>query len=78
MHFGFREIVAVISAAAVIFSCSCEKHHLGEDPEAQREKTNVESATEENPGATSERSTSTSLTASPTAVEFFPESSPTP
>jgi len=78
MHFGFREIVAAISAAAVILSCSCEKHRLGEDPEAQREHTDVSSSTEENPSGPSERSTSDSATASPTPVEFFPESTPSP
>jgi hypothetical protein len=78
MHFGFRQIIAAISGAAVIFCCSCEKHPLGQDPEVQREKMNVESASGQNPGATKERSTSPSPTPSPTAVEFFPETSPTP
>ena len=38
MHFGVRQIVATVFAAALIFFCSCEKHSLGEDPEAQKEK----------------------------------------
>jgi hypothetical protein len=81
MHFGFREIVAAISGAAIILSCSCEKHSLGEDPEAQRERTNVErAAAEEKSDATKERSTSEASPArtSPTPVEFFPETTPSP
>jgi hypothetical protein len=80
MHFGFRQIVAAISGAAVILSCSCEKHRLGEDPEVQKERASVESASGENPGATKERSTSEATPArtSPTPAEFFPETTPSP
>ena len=41
MHFGVRQTAAAISASALIFCCSCEKHHLGEDPEAQKEHVDV-------------------------------------
>jgi hypothetical protein len=90
MHFGFRQIVAAISGAAVIFCCSCEKHRLGEDPEVQKERASVESASAENPGATKESlpavgpakagSTSEASPArtSPTPAEFFPETTPSP
>jgi len=76
MHFGVRQTAAAISAAALIFFCSCEKHHLGEDPEVQKEHVIVPGESDENSGATKEASTSPSVTASPTPVEFFPESTP--
>ena len=41
MHFGVRQIAAAVSTAALIFCCSCEKHHLGEDPEVQKEHVDV-------------------------------------
>ena len=78
MHFGVRQITAAISAAALIFCCSCEKHHLGEDPEAQKEHVDVAGGSEETSGATKDEATSPTATASPTPVEFFPESTPTP
>jgi hypothetical protein len=80
MRFEFRQIIAAISGAAVIFCCSCEKHRLGEDPEVQKERTNIESASEENPRPTKERSTSEASPArtSPTPAEFFPETTPSP
>jgi len=76
MHFGVRHAAATLSAAALIFCCSCEKHHLGEDPEAQKEHVDVPGESDENSGAAKEASTSPSTTVSPTPVEFFPESTP--
>ena len=78
MHFGVREIAVSLSAAALIVFCSCEKHHLGEDPEVQKEHVDVAAPSEENSGATKEASASPTTTASPTPAEFFPESTPTP
>jgi hypothetical protein len=76
MHFGVRHATAAVSAAALIFCCSCEKHHLGEDPEVQKEHVVIPGESDENSGTTKETSTSPSATASPTPVEFFPESTP--
>jgi hypothetical protein len=76
MHFGVRQTAAAVSTAALIFCCSCEKHHLGEDPEVQKEHVDVASGSEENSDATKEASTSPAATASPTPAEFFPESTP--
>jgi hypothetical protein len=72
MHFGVRQIVATISAAALIFFCSCEKHKLGEDPEVQKEKSG-EDLTAPNKAEVVE-------TPSPkrTPAEFFQEKSPSP
>jgi len=67
MHFGVREIATAISAAALIFCCSCEKHRLGEDPEVQKERVG-ESKGGENENAAQK----------PTPVEFFPKTTPSP
>jgi hypothetical protein len=76
MHFGVRQTAAAFSTAALIFCCSCEKHHLGEDPEAQKEHVVAPGGAEENSAATKEESKSPTATASATPVEFFPESTP--
>ena len=76
MHFGIREIAAAVFAAALIFCCSCEKHHLGEDPEAQKERVVEAKGGEENPSENKESAPPPSATVSPTPVEFFPESTP--
>jgi hypothetical protein len=76
MHFGVRQTAAAVFAAALIFFCSCEKHHLGEDPEVQKEHVVVPAGSEENSKATDETSASASATTSPTPAEFFPESTP--
>ena len=76
MHFGVREIAAAISAAALIFCCSCEKHHLGEDPEAQKERVVEAKGGEENPNESKEVAPPPSATVSTTPVRFFPESTP--
>ena len=71
MHFGVREIVASISAAALIFCCSCVKHRVGEDPEVQREK-------EGNVAAESKSAVTETPAAKRTPAEFFPGQSPSP
>src|ERR1700694_5581434 len=76
MHFGVRHAAAAVSAVALIFCCSCEKHHLGEDPEVQKEHVIVPGESDATSAATKETSTSPPVTPSPTPVEFFPESTP--
>jgi len=76
MHFGVRQIAAAVSAAALIFCCSCEKHHLGEDPEVQKEHVDVTSGSAEDSSASKEALASPSATVSPTPAEFFPETTP--
>jgi hypothetical protein len=78
MHLGVREFAAAISTAGLIFCCSCEKHHLGEDPPFQKEKAGESKPADENSGASEERSTSPSAKISPTPAQFFPETSPSP
>jgi hypothetical protein len=76
MHFGVRQAAAAVSAAALIFFCSCEKHHLGEDPEVQKEHVVGPGESDENSSAATETSASPSATTSPTPAEFFPDSTP--
>jgi len=76
MYFGVREIAAAISAAAFIFCCSCEEHHLGEDPEVQKENLGTAAAGEVNSERTNADAESPAATISPTPAEFFPESTP--
>jgi hypothetical protein len=76
MQFWVRQTAAAFSAAALIFCCSCEKHHLGEDPEVQKEHVDVGENAEETSAPAQETSTSVAPTVSPTPVEFFPESTP--
>lgn len=78
MHFGFQGIVAALSAAGLIFFCSCEKHRLGEDPEAQMEHVENAAGGEHASPAKKENSETPAATASVTPVEFFPENTPTP
>jgi hypothetical protein len=78
MHLGVREIAAAFSCAALILCCSCEKHRLGEDPEAQKEHVETAAASEENSETTKEKAESPAATASPTPVEFFPATQPSP
>jgi len=76
MHFGVRQTAAAVFAAALVLFCSCEKHHLGEDPEVQKEHVIAPGESDANSGATEETLASPAATASPTPVEFFPESTP--
>jgi len=78
MHFGVRQIAAAISAAALILFCSCEKHHLGEDPEAQKENVGEGKAGEEGTAASKKSESSETATPKRTPGEFFPETTPSP
>jgi hypothetical protein len=73
MYFGVREFAASISAAALIFCCSCEKHSLGEDPEVQKEKSG-------DAGLAAPNKADVIETPAPgrTPAEFFPKSTPSP
>ena len=73
MHFGVRQIAAVISAAALIFFGSCEKHRVGEDPEVQKEHDGSENVAAPNKAEVVE-----SATPSRTPAEFFPKATPSP
>jgi len=77
MHFGSRRTAILLSAGAIIFCCSCEKHHLGEMPEVQREHGELASRSAEDLDVVKERPAAPPTpSAKPTPAEFFPESNP--
>jgi hypothetical protein len=78
MHFGVRQIATTISAAALIFFCSCEKHRLGEDPEVQKEHADEAKGDGENAAAPNKADVIESATPNRTPAEFFPKTTPTP
>ena len=78
MPLGVREVAATISATALIFCGSCEKHRLGEDPEVQKEQVGEGKSSGERPAAENQADTSESPTLKATPVQFFPESTPSP
>ena len=79
MHFGFREIAAAISAAALIFCCSCEKHPLGQDPEIQKERVDEAKGGAQKAAEPSKEGANEGVaTQKPTPAEFFPKSTPSP
>jgi hypothetical protein len=55
----------IFTGAALLFSISCEKHHLGEYPEIQRDLTATLDKEASNPALGG--------SATPTPVKFFPE-----
>jgi len=71
MAFLLRQIGIALVIGLLIFCSSCEKHPLGEMPEAQREQIDPAKAWSERSVMESEKSTS-----SPTPAEFFPKTKP--
>jgi hypothetical protein len=71
-----RNCFVFSACVSLLLVVSCEKHHLGEDPEVQKEHVVVPGGSDENSSSAKEPSASPSATASPTPVEFFPESTP--
>ena len=73
-----RKCFVVSACASLILVCSCEEHHVGEDPEFQKEHTEAGSGSEENPAAATEAEQATvpTPTPKPTPPEFFPENTP--
>ena len=68
MNFSLRKIALIISGAALVCFCSCERHHP--DELAEPAKPNGE------PAAAEHRAPGPVPTASPTPAQFFPESTP--
>jgi len=69
-----RLALGLAAAALLVLFCSCDKHHVGELPEVQKEHVDLAEGSEKAP----ERSTSPSENGpSPTPAEFFsPTKSP--
>jgi hypothetical protein len=73
MRFSFRGINLGLGSAALIFFCSCDKHHLGEMPEVQKEHVELAKPGEAAAPAANESKASSTHGPSPTPAEFFPE-----
>jgi hypothetical protein len=68
MRFSLRKCIAFSVCASLIIICSCEKHHVGELPEVQKERVDLKSGSEATPDA----AVSPAPVATPTPAEFFP------
>jgi hypothetical protein len=75
MRFSFGSCASLFGAAALMLICSCEKHHVGEIPEVQKEHVELTEGSEEGAAETSEKATSppplSQPTPIPTPAEFF-------
>jgi hypothetical protein len=76
MRFSLRKCIALSACPCLILLFSCEKHHVGEMPEVQREQVDVASESNETSTSPEESSPTPSPFATPTPAEFFPESTP--
>ncbi len=76
MRFDLRKAGVIFAVGAILFCCSCEMHHLGEDPEVQREHADLVTGSKEDSDIVKEVPASPMLSAKPTPADFFPESSP--
>jgi len=70
MRFLLRKSSAATFLLLLFFCPSCERHHLGEMPEVQREQLHPMTAGGTNDAAAA---ASPARPASPTPAEFFPE-----
>jgi hypothetical protein len=74
MRFFLWKCVAALAGASLIVICSCEKHHLGEFPEAQKEHVDLAKKPHDSNAALGSGSEgSPAKSPSPTPAEFFPE-----
>jgi hypothetical protein len=71
MRFSVRTTSVVLAASSLI-SISCEKHHIGELPEVQKEHVDLAPGHEGDPSAAD----APTPVAKPTPAEFFPEEKP--
>jgi hypothetical protein len=76
MRFGLRKFTALSACTSLVLFCSCEKHRLGEMPDAQKEHVDLASQPAKSSGASSEGATPFSPSPTLTPAEFFPGSKP--
>jgi hypothetical protein len=76
MRFFLGKCLALFSGASLIVICSCEKHRVGEMPDAQKEHVDVAAQPAKTSSASPERSTSPSPSPTLTPAEFFPGTKP--
>jgi hypothetical protein len=73
MRFFLWRCVALFAGASLIVICSCEKHHLGEFPDVQKERVDPAKKPDESSGSSGESKVSLEKSPSPTPADFFPE-----
>jgi hypothetical protein len=74
MRFFLWKCVAALAGASLIVICSCEKHSVGEFPEAQKENVDLaKKPHDSSAGSESGSEVAPAKSPSPTPVEFFPE-----
>lgn len=71
MRLPLRQCASFVAAVALIFFCSCERHHLAELPEGQSADPTKAERAEAN--SESETGASPAAGATATPVNFFPE-----
>jgi hypothetical protein len=75
MRSFLRTFAGCLSAAALIFFCSCERHHPDELPVEEHGK--AEPAKGEHAAHSDKRNTDQAhISPAPTPAQFFPESTP--
>lgn len=70
---GFSRCLALLVGLSLIAICSCEKHHVGEFPEVQKENVDLTKKGDEHGTTAGESKTGSAHRPSPTPAEFFPE-----
>jgi hypothetical protein len=68
MRFSLLKCITFSACASLIIICSCEKHHVGELPEVQKERVDGKSGSEATPSAVVPPTPAATLT----PAEFFP------
>jgi len=76
MRFFLWKCVAIFAGASLVVICSCEKHPVGQMPEAQKEHLDLGKKSAEHSPSGGEPNISPAASVSPTPAEFFPESTP--
>jgi hypothetical protein len=76
MRFFLWKCVAIFAGASLVVICSCEKHPVGQMPEAQKEHLDLDGKSAERSPSAEEPNASPAASVSPTPAEFFPESTP--
>jgi len=68
--------IAILAGISLVLICSCEKHHLGEMPEVQREHVELVKAVDDTVPLREESKATPTMKTSPTPAEFFPPAKP--
>src|SRR6266487_6146565 len=76
MRLDQRKCAILFACVWLLLICSCEKHRVGEMPDAQKEHVDLAAQSTKTSSAPSERSTSPSPAPTLTPAEFFPGTKP--